>query len=327
MGEALISRAGGGAGDSEQIVPIVPGYHSILTTVKLENQPIGGIRVTCKDGSTSYNYTTNEKGQCLFMVNSGAANVFVNNNATGYQFLDYTSSNTENIDAPAGSSSKINLIINRGNNYYEFTSSKQFALFNSYNCNIIMAGGGGGGSGGDSVSGGGWAGGGGGGGAWTNFFNGKLNNGNYKFSCGSAGSGGRGGKYMSGDPGPGGSGGTSVLQYENNGILSATGGGGAPLYGAGTGQARGGEPHADGQPSRTVFGGGGGGGAYWSRDSGSEWSAGSGGSPYGGSGASSNGARGGAGRYGGGGGGGCGYDGWGGSGGSGVIRININYNS
>lgn len=132
---------------------------------------------------------------------------------------------------------------------------------------------------------------------------------------------------MSGDPGPGGSGGTSVLQYENNGILSATGGGGAPLYGAGTGQARGGEPHADGQPSRTVFGGGGGGGAYWSRDSGSEWGAGSGGSPYGGSGASSNGARGGSGRYGGGGGGGCGYDGWGGSGGSGVIRININYNS
>lgn len=61
MGEALISRAGGG-GDAEQIIPITPGYHTILATVRTDKgTPMVEYPVSCLDGSSQYNYSTNEK--------------------------------------------------------------------------------------------------------------------------------------------------------------------------------------------------------------------------------------------------------------------------
>ena len=98
MGEALISRAGG---EPEASIPVVVGSCSILLTVKDSiGQPAVNILANCRDGSSWYNYTTNEKGQCLFMCNSGAANInIINKYSNGAIILDQKRKNI-NIDAP-----------------------------------------------------------------------------------------------------------------------------------------------------------------------------------------------------------------------------------
>ena len=72
MAEAILSRSGGG--ESETIIPITPGYHTILATLKTEDGvAITNQVVSCNDGGRFHNYTTNEKGQAMFVTNSGSA--------------------------------------------------------------------------------------------------------------------------------------------------------------------------------------------------------------------------------------------------------------
>ena len=93
MGEALISRAGGTASEIDQIIPVVPGICTLLVTVKDSlNRPAVGIQVNCKDGSSWYNYTTNDKGHGPAWANS----LFEDNAEFGYGMnLAYAARRTE----------------------------------------------------------------------------------------------------------------------------------------------------------------------------------------------------------------------------------------
>ena len=108
MAECIISRASI-PGEAETIIPITPGYHTILVTVRdykgglMQNYPIN-----CKDGSKYYNYTTNEKGQAMFVTNSGAANIYATNVLSGYTYIDFDTQ-WKNIDAPVGLNTKDNI--------------------------------------------------------------------------------------------------------------------------------------------------------------------------------------------------------------------------
>ena len=112
MGEALISRAGGGEGDA--IIPVTPGYHTILVTLKdYKGDLLKDMPLNCKDGSTYYNYTTNERGQVMYTCNSGSANILFNNNqSNGLKILGLNSCWT-NIAAPIGMTNKVNITINK----------------------------------------------------------------------------------------------------------------------------------------------------------------------------------------------------------------------
>ena len=318
MGEALISRAGGGTGSTEVEIPVIPGYHSVLVSVNLEDgDPLMNYPIVCKDGSQNYNYSTNNKGQVLFTCNSGSANIFVSNvntaNSTMYIDLVYS---WYNVAAPIGSTSKVN--INMGNhrtNLTDLTSSRKFTVSKNITANINIVGGGGGGSQG-----------GGGAGYMNNYPNYKLIKNNvYTFTAGS------GGYPPSSNSKPnGGTGGTSVVAGTNMSAIGGTGGEGSAYDGRGgkgglgNGGMSGMRPTA-GTDSPVSFAGGGGGG----QSSGVGIRGGSGGSPYGGRGAwetdsgsamhAGNGSRGG---------GGGGSDYWyyhtlSGVGGTGMLRIQI----
>lgn len=324
MGECIITRA---AGEAEAALPLSPGYHTIGITLR---DPYGKLLsdypIYCKDGNTNYNYKTNEKGQTIFMVNSGAANIFVNNYNGSYQLLDINQPGWFNIDAPAGLSTKININMNNGKSFYEFTSSKNFGLLLTHDCNIILVGGGGGGGIGYSQykSGGTWYfwGGSGGGSGYMNQYENQNLKGNYSFIVGSGGSGLN---YNAAANEVARSGGTSYISGTSYSAAGGTGGmawtwstntpagkGGLGNGGIG-GEGRWGSTN-NGESSPVSFAGGGGCSSYAY-----------GGSPYGGG---SNGyisnavaSRGG--------GGGAGMDtsdkDTGGYGGSGLMRINIHY--
>ena len=330
MGEALISRTGGGGSDSDVMIPVTPGYHTVLVTLKdYENGILGGFPLSCKDGTSFYNYNTNEKGQCLFVCNSGSANILANNYNGSYQYLDFNSKWT-NIDAPVGLTSRVNIVLDKGPTGYDFTASKNFTFLKDRVCNLYLVGGGGGGGCGDYYDDGDrdvdLRGGGGGAGYLSNYINQTMNqNKLYKLFVGSGGRGGRaGGLYL--NPQSSSAGGTTYIE---NTSYSARGGsgGGEPDYYSGNGGAGGlgsgaGRSNPAGSSSVSFAGGGGGGGNYPSA-----------GSPYGGRGATTAEGQGANGSRGGGGGGGYGFSwtatedwsGRGGWGGAGVMRINITY--
>ena len=161
MGEALISRSGGG--EAEAILPVVPGICTLLVSVKDSlNRPAANIMVNCKDGNSWYNYTTNDKGQVMFSTNSGSANISVFNRfSNGIWILDQKS-NILNIDAPVSTSNKINVIFEGYTKNYElnFTKSSSgnnaptppifptgnYAFLISNQINVFVGGGGAGGS-------------------------------------------------------------------------------------------------------------------------------------------------------------------------------------
>lgn len=317
MGEAIISRY---SGEPEAVIPITPGYHSILLTLKdydgdlLKNYP-----VNCKDGSIWYNYSTNEKGQCLFTCNSGSANFYIPNVNQNHKVISLSSMN-KNVDAPIGGTTKLNINLQNGSNFYEFTSSTLFELHKELQCNLILVGGGGGGN---AIAS--WLSqsAGGGGAGYMNQYNDQVLFGKYNFSCGAGGIGG----YVGSD-GHGGwlftnpeSGGTSVILNTDyyaiggsaaNGLRGGIGGlgdGGNGIWNSNNGKR-----------SPVNFAGGGGGGIPWT-DGSFDYS-GKGGKPYGGNAGygNSNGSRGG--------GGGVIAGGTGvyaGRGGAGLMRIEIIY--
>lgn len=158
MGEALISRAGG---EPEASIPVVVGSCSILLTVKDSiGQPAVNILANCRDGSSWYNYTTNEKGQCLFMCNSGAANInIINKYSNGAIILDQKRKNI-NIDAPVSTVIRSNITLDGYNDgeeinfttpgvsdvlpYFDNMASYTFMVTNRVD--LFIGGGGGGGS-------------------------------------------------------------------------------------------------------------------------------------------------------------------------------------
>ena len=226
MGEALISRAGGGEG--ETIVPITPGYHTILVSIK---DPEGGVManhpVTCTDGSRKYNYTTNSRGQAMFVCNSGAANIFVNNYNGAYRYLDIAAQ-WKNIDAPVGLSSKVEINLEHPSSLVEFLSSTGFEFYSERVCDIDIVGGGGGGGNGTSQYEADryyYIGGGGGGAGYLNQYKNQTLKGIYNFISGAGGS--PGGNWQN----PNGStGGTSYIVNTNYSAIGGAGGSGGADY-------------------------------------------------------------------------------------------------
>ena len=250
MGEALISRAGGG--EAEAILPVVPGYHTILINLKdYENKPLSNFYVNCKDGSSWYNYTTNEKGQALFTTNSGSANFTVFNR----KYIDFVNTSI-NVDAPLSQSSKKDIILNKASTVYITSTSNVKFLLPQINLNTVLCGGGGGGGGGGEID-------------FEPDYAGRGGHGytkSVKFSADSntniycyIGLGGSGGKsesdsWPSSEGGVGGTGGTTTL----NGQYSANGGKGGRGGGTGDGQ--------DGSGGSGLDGYGRGGSGGWGSD-------------------------------------------------------------
>ena len=303
MGEALISRAGGGEGDA--IIPITPGYHTILVTLKdYKGDLLKDMPLNCKDGSTYYNYTTNERGQVMYTCNSGSANILFNNNqSNGLKILGLNSCWT-NIAAPIGMTNKVNITVNKGAEFYDLTSTTNFMIINR-NCNInIVGGGGGGGSsylssdGINSVISGG-----GGGGYINNYSNVKMN-GIYRFISGAGGRRAEAGSTntTTWEREYAGTGGTSYIENTNMSAIGGTGGGANSfgIGGTGNGGICGGRYAFKAPENSPVdFAGGGGAMAEWASTASDDNTNVPGGTPYGGrsvwGGSISSGSRGGGG--------------------------------
>ena len=221
MGEALISRAGGGSSGDDVIIPVTPGYHTILATVRTDKgTPMVEYPVSCLDGASQYNYSTNDKGQVMFTCNSGSANIFINNQYNGIQYIDFDSKWT-NVGAPIGQTQRVNIAVSRGNSFIEFITSKKFSVIEDRNIsNLIIVGAGGGGGRGSTDNWDGDSYGGGGGAGYMNQYNNLTfqKNNTYNFICGT---GGAGGNNNSAD---GGTGGTSYIVNSSYSAIGGTGG-------------------------------------------------------------------------------------------------------
>ena len=293
MAECIIARGGGRSDGGSDLPPIVVGYCSIVVAVSdSEGTPISDLSVHCKDGDNWYNYHTNDKGQTLFVTNSGSANITAWNFSINgnYKWIDQQAV-TMNIDAPASSSNRVNISLSYLNTFQEtgmssniysgcYTGNYKFRASNRVNAFI---GGAGGGSGVVSGGGGVYSGGGGSGGAYIANNIEISKDQNYSFYIGSGGSGGWASydghttTYFNGNTG----GSTTAFGF------TATGGGGGSTTGSGgvggtgtiTGAAGGGTNTNGYNSTISNFGGGGAGartgGIGTARDK-------FGGSPYGG---------------------------------------------
>ena len=221
MGEALISRSGGGGSDDDSSIVVIPTHHSILVTVKGPGNKGLAVNypVSCKDGATYYNYTTNTKGQVLFMCNSGSANILTANYINGIRYIDVSNKWT-NIAAPVGSSTKLNIELNRGQASVSTTVVYNFTTAVTRAVNIALVGGGGGGGSGVEYDER-WYGGGGGGAGYLNWYNNyTIESGNvYSFRPGS------GGSRTTEIQQNGGTGGTSVILNTSMSAIGGRGGG------------------------------------------------------------------------------------------------------
>lgn len=176
MAECIIARGGGRSDGGSDLPPIVVGYCSIVVAVSdSEGTPISDLSVHCKDGDNWYNYHTNDKGQTLFVTNSGSANITAWNFSINgnYKWIDQQAV-TMNIDAPASSSNRVNISLSYLNTFQEtgmssniysgcYTGNYKFRASNRVNAFI---GGAGGGSGPVYGDGGVYSGGGGSGGLY-----------------------------------------------------------------------------------------------------------------------------------------------------------------
>lgn len=226
MGEAMLTRTGGAGGSSEPSIPVLPGYHSILVTLRdYQGGLVKNYGISCKDGAQTYNYTTNEKGQSLFTTNSGKANFTILNNYGGVRFLDFDTT-LVNKDAPLGQTSKLEIKLNKAKTTFVTEYGNYKFLLAQNNLNTTLCGGGGGGGGGDHYWDGEYRatawGGSGGSGYLTNAKANFNSNTNYLIQIGSGGWYGHGSNYWQTSYAASGSSGgtTTVLNY------SARGGGG-----------------------------------------------------------------------------------------------------
>lgn len=291
MGESILCKYPTGKSDGDIIV--LPTHHSILVKVIGPNNYGLAVNfpISCKDGSAYYNYTTNEKGQCLFMVNSGTANIFACNIVNGTRYIDISNSWT-NIDAPVGSKTILNIVLANGPTSITTTTEYNFTTAVTRNVNIALVGGGGGGGSGVEYSRyeviyyGGC-----GGAGYLNWYNNyTIEGGNkYRFIPGSGGSGSR--SIQSN----GSSGGSSYIYNTNMSAAGGSGGGNSfgnkstswigagGIGGLGNGANGGSKPSSGSESASSGSGGGPGGDSSVSFAGGGGGTNGqSGGSPYGG---------------------------------------------
>lgn len=98
MGEAIISRAG----FAEEQFPLTATGCTVVITCKTEGGRIlGNIPITCKDGSNTVTYNTNETGKTYFITNSGMPNFSAPN-----LFTDSKPVNLVNVEAQVASIKK-----------------------------------------------------------------------------------------------------------------------------------------------------------------------------------------------------------------------------
>ena len=157
MAECMIARGGGRQQDP---IPIIPGFCTIVATVRDRNGNIvPNSFVQCKDGATYYNYHTNEKGKVMFTCNSGAANITAYNYSIvdNCKYIDHNSCPTINIDAPQQTSKEIDCNLpgvssrtfqyplNNTNVQNPTYFSGNYKFLSSYNIHVECGGGGGGG--------------------------------------------------------------------------------------------------------------------------------------------------------------------------------------
>ena len=226
MGEAMLTRAGGAGGSSEPAIPVLPGYHSILVTLRdYQGGLVKNYGISCNDGAQTYNYTTNEKGQSLFTTNSGKANFTVSNSSGSIRYIDFNET-IVNKDAPLGQVTKLNINLAKATSKI-VTASGNYGFLLAINVNAVLCGGGGGGGGGSNDSRDEYdsnAYGGRGGNGYTESISYAVeSNKNYYITIGQGGSGGKGSKYTHGyqRADNGSTGGTTTFAG-----FSATGGGG-----------------------------------------------------------------------------------------------------
>ena len=296
MAECIIARGGSYGGGSNE-PPIIADKHTILVTVRdSAGDILSGTSVDCYDGGLWYNYHTNDKGQVLFVTNSGTAYISAQNFSRNeaYKFLDQDSIIDYQVDAPVGLSSVVNLNLTYRNNQ-EFTSMSSdiyesntpimydgnYKVRVANYANLFLGGAGGGAAGSMGRSKGAndtyWltAGGGGGGGGITIANNINLNK-SITYT-GFVGIGGLGGDWSNGSPhtfsgnaggsssffgfiANGGGGGGFDTFIETEICYNASGGSaGTGTYGGGKGGNSGKNGQASGYSN---WGGGGGGGFY-----------------------------------------------------------------
>nr|DAR38481.1 MAG TPA: hypothetical protein [Caudoviricetes sp.] len=144
MGEAIISRAGGGSGGSKEDIPSDISI-MLVTLMDSNGNPVDGIPIQCNDAGIYYNYATNSNGQVLFhSLKSGWANLNISNiYENGVIILDQKSNGWYNIEAPFGKNTKTNLSLNFINGIKSIANGNyRFLVTNIANLN--MAGGRGG---------------------------------------------------------------------------------------------------------------------------------------------------------------------------------------
>lgn len=170
MGEAIISRAGGsssgGSGGS-----IIPGACNFILTLKTsKGAPVAGMKVTCNDAGTLYNYSTNSVGKIAVPIKSGWANFSIPNTfENGVRILDQIGG-WYNFDAAINTVCKKDAVYNGVTNGTSMSLTKgNYSFWIADKVDLDISGGGGGG----------------GGGAWNNWDSDVLAAG------GSGGSGGR----------------------------------------------------------------------------------------------------------------------------------------
>ena len=208
MAECIIARGGGRSDGVSSGPPIIADKHTILVTVTdSAGQVINDLSVHCKDGDAWYNYHTNDKGQVLFVTNSGSANITAWNFSINgnYKYIDQIET-TKDIDAPVGLGTSLDLSLAFQQSEISFTNMtsniyQNQCYYGNYKVrvanyvNVFVGGGGGGGGNAYNRSAYDWEiseGGGGGGGGGCSIENNILLNHNqiYLFYIGSGGSAG-----------------------------------------------------------------------------------------------------------------------------------------
>lgn len=154
MAECIIAR-GGGRSDGGSVLPTpIPGLCQIVANVyDSEGKPFPDVLVCCKDGSTWYNYHSNENGQILFVANSGSVNITATNRSdeNAFTWIDQSPPSVINIDAPVSTSKYTNI------NYTSYKSDRTYTSvpvysnirFRNTNSVYVVCGGAGGGGGGN----------------------------------------------------------------------------------------------------------------------------------------------------------------------------------
>lgn len=152
MGEALITRQGGINSEMMEKIEDIElkdsNWGTVLVTFKdPDDKPIVGEILKMVDhGGTSINYTTNEKGQCLFKTQSGQMTINDRDFTSKYNYIDMLGALDKTIDTPVGTVTRIDMVRRiRGNGYSINISSSRWVNFSRFidRINVTISGGGG----------------------------------------------------------------------------------------------------------------------------------------------------------------------------------------